>query len=84
MSRADDKQRLVAFLETIRRPDIALETVDERDGLVSSGLIDSLALLEIVTFLETDFGIDFSTTGVDPDELASIAAILDLIERRRG
>jgi acyl carrier protein len=84
MSRAENKQRMIAFLETIRRPDIALESIDERDGLVTSGLIDSLALVEIITFLETEFGIDFSATGVDPDQLASIVDILDLIEQRRA
>lgn len=84
MSRAEDKQKLVAFLETIRRPDVALETLGESDPLVDSGLIDSLALLEIITFLESEFGIDFSATGVDPDQLGSIADILDLIQRHRG
>lgn len=84
MSRAEYKRKLLAFLETIRRPDIGLEEVGEGDGLVTSGLIDSLALLEIITFLETEFGIDFSATGVDPDQLASIADILDLIEHRRA
>jgi acyl carrier protein len=84
MSRSQNKQKLLAFLETIRRPEIPLEAIDERDGLVSSGLIDSLALLEIITFLETEFGMDFSDTGVDPDQLGSIANILDLIEHRRA
>lgn len=84
MSRDDDKRQLIAFLETIRRPDVALDTFDEQEGLVTSGLIDSLALLEIITFLEVEFGIDFSATGVDPDELGSVAEILDLVERRRG
>lgn len=82
MSREESRRRLVAFLQTIRRPEAALERMDERDGLVASGLIDSLALLEIVSFLEGEFGIDFSQTGVDPGELGSIASILDLIERR--
>jgi acyl carrier protein len=82
MSREDHKRRLIAFLETIRRADVSLDTFDERDGLVSSGLIDSLALLEIITFLEVEFGVDFSERGVDPDELGSIAEILDLIEQR--
>jgi acyl carrier protein len=82
MSRDERRRRLTAFLETIRRPDVELDTIDEQDGLVGSGLIDSLALLEIITFLETEFGMDFSESGVDPDELSSIAAILDLIERR--
>lgn len=82
MSRDDNKRRLIAFLETIRRPEAGLDTIDERDGLVTSGLIDSLALLEIITFLEVEFGLDFSATGVDPDQLGSIAEILDLVERR--
>lgn len=82
MSREDHKQRLVAFLETIRRPDVEVDAIDEDDGLISSGLIDSLALVEIITFLETEFGVDFSESGVDPDELSSIAEILDLVERR--
>jgi acyl carrier protein len=80
--RQENKRRLIAFLETIRRPEVALDTIDERDGLVSSGLIDSLALLEIITFLEDEFGIDFSASGVDPDQLGSIAEILDLVEQR--
>jgi acyl carrier protein len=84
MSRAADKQRLVDFLESIRRPDMALDTLDERDGLVSSGLIDSLALLEIISFLEAEFGMDFSLTGIDPDQIGSIGEILDLIERHRS
>lgn len=84
MNRGVHKQKLLAFLETIRRPDVPLDTLDEGDGLVSSNLIDSLALLEIIGFLEQEFGIDFSDTGVDPDRLASIAEILDLIERHVG
>jgi len=82
MSRSAHKQRLVEFLETIRRPEVPLDTFDERDGLVSSGLIDSLALLQIIDFLEAEYGMDFSTTGVDPDQISSIAEILDLIERQ--
>ncbi len=82
MTRAEHKRKLIAFLDTIRRPDMALDTVDEHDGLVTSGLIDSLALLEIITFLEVELGFDFSKSGVDPDQLRSIAEILDLIERR--
>jgi acyl carrier protein len=83
MSRAENKQKLITFLETIRRPDVAVETVGDNDDLVNSGLVDSLALLEIITFLETEFGMDFSDTGIDSDQLSSIANVLDLIERRR-
>ena len=79
MSRAESRERLVRFLDGIRRPDRRLTDVDDGENLVRSGLIDSLALLEIVSFLESEFGVDFSR-GLDPGRLTTIPSILDLIE----
>jgi acyl carrier protein len=81
MSRAANRQRLLEFLDTIRRPDKPVASVGDDEHLVEAGLIDSLAVLEIITFLESEFGVDFSATGVDPNRLATIPAILDLIEQ---
>ena len=80
MSRTQYSEKLVDFLGTIRKPDAPLGALSESSSLVSAGLIDSLAILEIIVFLETEFGIDFSEAGVDPDQLTSISGILDLIE----
>ena len=74
------ESKLIAFLETILRPDVPVEALHESDDLVRAGLIDSLAVLEIVSFLESEFGVDFSTTGIDPEKLGSISSILALIE----
>jgi acyl carrier protein len=82
--RDERRQKLVAFLETIRRPEVPLDVLDDEAGLVSSGLIDSLALLEIIAFLEDEFGMDFEERGVDPEELASVSRILDLVEQEVG
>ena len=57
-----------------------LETIDEETGLVSSGLIDSLALLEIINYLESEYNINFAARGVDPEELSSVSRILTLVE----
>ncbi len=81
MNRAAHKAKLIQFLQTIRRPDRPLDITDEHQGLITSGLIDSLAVLEIVGYLEQEYGIDFSERGIDPGQLNSIAHILDLIER---
>lgn len=81
MDRAAHKKKLIEFLHTIRRPDRSLDTVDEKEGLIRSGLIDSLAILEIIEYLEQEYGVDFSARGVDPGEMGSLASILDLIER---
>ena len=76
-----NRGRLLAFLEGIRRPDKPISSIRDDDNLVAAGLIDSLAVLEIVMFLETEFSVDFSATGVDPTRLMSIPSILDVIER---
>jgi acyl carrier protein len=80
-TRAQRAHALFEFLRTIQRPDRPLDGADERTSLVDAGLIDSLALLEIVTYLEESYGLDFGETGVDPEALTSIGGILDLIER---
>jgi acyl carrier protein len=51
---------------------------------VASGLIDSLAILQIVVYLETTYGIDFSVRGLSPEELGSIGGILDVIEQGKN
>jgi len=82
MERDEARRRLLAFLDTIRRPDRPLAELAEDDRLVDAGLIDSLALLEIVTWLEREMGVDFRAGGLDPGRLASVASILDLISER--
>jgi acyl carrier protein len=72
--------RLIEFLRTIQNPDRPLDAVAETDSLVEAGLIDSLALLEIIAFLEEQYGIDFAATGFEPEQLMSVSGILDLIE----
>lgn len=75
------RERVLEFLRTIQKPDRPLDAVAETDSLVASGLIDSLALLEIVAFLEEQYRIDFAAIGLEPEQLTSVSGILDLIER---
>lgn len=84
---ADDRQQrlqgLTDFLRTIQKPGKAIESVGLDESLVTSGLIDSLAIIEIVMFLEKNYGIDFAATGLDPDRLATINGILGVVEEAR-
>jgi acyl carrier protein len=81
MDREKEKNELIDFLRTIQRPDYPLDEIDENLGLTESGLIDSLALLQIITYLEQTYDMDFREKGIDPGELRSVRAILDLIAR---
>ncbi|TPW17051.1 MAG: Uncharacterized protein FD130_812 [Halothiobacillaceae bacterium] len=75
------REKLCHFLATIWRSDTPIHTIDEQTSLIDAGLIDSLAILQIITFLESEFKIDFFSTDTDPTQLDSVAAILDLIKR---
>jgi acyl carrier protein len=84
MEREKEKSELINFLRTIQRPGCPLADIDGDLSLVESGLIDSLALLQIISYLEQTYGIDFREKGVDPGDLGSVNAILELIERENA
>ena len=75
-AREEQKGKLLSFLRAIQKAGFPIEGLEEADPLVASGLIDSLAILQIVTYLETTYEIDFSLRGVDPEQLGSIGGIL--------
>ena len=77
---ADLKQ----FLRTIQKPGKPIDSVGIDDPLVASGLVDSLAIMQIVVYLEEQYGIDFAANGFDPDRLATMGSIIDLIEQARA
>ena len=77
---ADLKQ----FLRTIQKPNRPVESVGIDERLVASGLVDSLAIMQIVVYLEEQYGIDFAASGFDPDRLATMGSIVELIEESRG
>lgn len=82
-ARDEQKENLLGFLRTIQKAGRPIERLGESEPLVATGLVDSLAILQIVTYLETTHGIDFSLLGIDPEQLGSIGGILDLIEQEK-
>ncbi len=80
-AREQRRKHLVEFLKGIQKAGVSVEQLGDEDGLVASGLIDSLAIMQIVVYLEETYGIDFSKRGIDPEELGTIGGILGIIER---
>jgi acyl carrier protein len=52
--------------------------------LVTSGIVDSTGMLEIIAFLEADFGIRISDQETTQENLGSIARIAAFVEGKRG
>ncbi len=71
-------------LRTIQKPGKAVESLQMDESLVASGLLDSLAIMQIVVHLEERYGIDFAASGFDPEQLATLGSIAALIEQARA
>lgn len=73
---------LMAFIaeELLRRPGIAL---DARSSLISAGILDSLALLKLILFVEQRFGVKVGDGDVTPDNFETVAVIRSLIESKQ-
>jgi acyl carrier protein len=75
-------ESILSFLED----DIGLDTSDiEAESLLfSSGIIDSFALINLITFIETEAGIRVSPADVNLDNLDSVSRIVAYVEKVRG
>lgn len=80
MTRDERREALVIFLSTIQRPAEPVGRVADDLNLVDAGILDSLAILRIVVYLENEHGVDLLARGIDASQLTSIAAILDAID----
>jgi acyl carrier protein len=59
-----------------------LSGVGDDDSLLEAGILDSMAVLALVSALERRFGIQISDDEMMPDTLGSIDAIRSLLARR--
>lgn len=52
--------------------------------LVTSGIVDSTGMLEVIAFLEAEFGIRIADDETTPENLESIARMTRFVERKRA
>jgi len=52
--------------------------------LVTSGVIDSTGMLEMIAFVETEFGIRIDDEEMTPENLESISRIAAFVARKRS
>ena len=55
-------------------------SVGDDESLLDAGLIDSTGVLELVAYLEGEFGIQMADADIVPDNLDSIAKITGFVE----
>jgi len=60
------------------------DTVGDSESLLDANIIDSTGVLELVAFLEEDFGISVADSEIVPENMDSIESISRYVERKRA
>jgi acyl carrier protein len=58
--------------------------LDDHASLLELGVIDSVAMLGLLEHLQSTYGIVIEHDEMTPENFGSLAAILDLVQRKRG
>lgn len=60
------------------------DAVADGDNLFSAGLLDSLAIHEMVGFLEDEFELTFADADLAVDNFASVDAMVATVEKKQA
>ena len=74
-----DKQGIRDYLQTRAGNDVAF---GDGDSLLAAQILDSLAMAQLIVFLESTYHVEFDTEELTPDNLDSIDAIAAFLERK--
>lgn len=57
---------------------------DDTMSLLDGGIIDSVGVMELVAFLEQEFGLKVADEDLVPENLDSVANLVRFIDRKRA
>lgn len=80
---SDIRSKVVQFVTTnfyVADP----TTISDDASLLDQGIVDSTGVLEVITFLESEFGIKIDDAEMVPDNLDTIGNITAFVTRKKG
>jgi acyl carrier protein len=63
---------------------VAPDTIDDTTDLFGSGLLGSLFALELVTFIEDEFGFEVEVEDLDIEHFSTLANLRAFVAQKRG
>ena len=72
------------ILENFLFTDASSSVLADSDSFLDKGIIDSTGILEVIYFLEDEFGISVEDDEMIPENLDSVANIAAFINRKNG
>ena len=78
------EQELLTHILKEHLPGEAPDSLKPDDDLIGSGILDSLAMIKLVTHLEQHYGIVVGAEEMSPENFASVAALAKFITTKRA
>lgn len=71
-------------IQDLLREQLLVDVDSPEEDLLSSGLLDSLALVQLLVSIEEGFGVRIALSDLRLDDIRSISSIANLIANRRA
>ncbi len=78
------KQQIREFIETSFLFREGRDGLGDNQSLLGEGLIDSTGILELVSYLESEFGIVVEDQDIVPENLDSVSQIVAYVGSKQG
>ena len=59
------------------------EKLQVDDDLIDSGILDSMGIMQLVTYLEKEYGISIRTEEIEPEQFASVTALAAFVREKQ-
>jgi D-alanine--poly(phosphoribitol) ligase subunit 2 len=80
----DDMQKIKQFIVDEFMPDVSPDELDEDFDLLTGGVVDSLGLLKVVAWLESEYDIGVDESELGPESFRTVRAIHDYVEQEKA
>jgi acyl carrier protein len=79
----DEKAKIREFIVEEFMPDMSADELEDDFDLQTGGAVDSLGLLKLVAWLESEYGISVDESELGPESLRTVNSINEFINERR-
>jgi acyl carrier protein len=74
------RDRIRAFV----RDSFLVDDFSDEDSFVGRGIVDSLGMMQLVSFVEKDLGVAVEDSDLVPENFDSVARVGSFVERKRA
>ncbi len=75
-----ERDRIRSFIQD----SFFLDAIDDDASFLANGTLDSLGIMQLVAFVESEFGVKVGEADLVPDNFDSVARVASYVERARA